>query len=474
MSTGVIYSRISDDPTGKAAGVERQRNECVALAEARGVKIADVIVDNDISATNGKRRPGYERVLELIRSGAVDTVVIWHTDRLYRLPRDLEPIIDLTEGRKLRFLTVTASEIDLNTPSGRMVARMLAAASAQEVEHKAERQRSASDQRAANGAPTLQPGYGYRRVNERDVIEDAEAEVIREASRRVLSGSSLRSIVADFNHRRIATPRKAKAWEVATLRQLLKRPSLAGLRTHRGAIVGEMDPSYHPAIIDRDTHDRLTALFADPSRKTAKGGPTPKHLLSGLAECGRCGETLGGVMKRIPAWTPKPGQTSRPTKAAYACDTCHKVRRLQEPVDELVEGVVITRLERPDAVEMFATDNPAAAGEARDAIAAADARLATAADQFADGVLTGDQLRRITERLRGERERHEKALAAAMPPSLPAELIGDRAREVWSGMHIDTKRSIIRAIMRVVIEPVGSGASFDPESVRIEWLSEAT
>src|SRR5690606_7442327 len=148
------YSRISDDPRGLAAGVERQTEECRALAAARGVDVLEVIEDNDISASSGKRRPGFQRALELIEARIVDTVVIWHTDRLHQPPLDLEALTALADLRKLRFLTVTASCIVLNTPGGRMVARMLAAVSANEGEHKAERQRSASEQRAARGGPT--------------------------------------------------------------------------------------------------------------------------------------------------------------------------------------------------------------------------------------------------------------------------------------------------------------------------------
>lgn len=515
----VIYCRISDDPTGRAAGVDRQREECVALAEAKGVDVIETLIDNDLSATTGKRRPGFDRVLEMVRDGSIDTIVVWHTDRLYRLPRDLEPIIALAEGRKLRFLTVTASEIDLNTPSGRMVARMLAAASAQEVEHKADRQRSAADQRAAKGLPTARPGYGYRRVygfearkdlasasgrsvteshrtfvrsspsqpsNDvsapldkmrsgkglaRDVIHDAEADVIREGARRVLNGESLRVVAADFNARHIASPAGAP-WQPVTLRQLLIRPSLTGLRTHRGAVVGEFDPDLHPAILDRDTHDRLIALVKDPSRATSNVGHPPKHLLSGIAICGRCGDTLGGRMKRLPPWTPKAGQKSKPVKAAYACDTCHKVRRLQEPVDEFVTEVLLRRLERPDAVDLFTTGDPDAAREARDAIAAVNARLASAADLFAEGTIDAAQLQRITARGRADREHLEQRLASALPPALPTEAVGERAREVWGALDPERRRAIVNALMRVTVMPAGSGTSFNPELIRIEWMSD--
>lgn len=472
MSNGVIYGRISDDPTGKAAGVERQVDECRALATRAGVTIVEELVDNDRSATTGKRRPGFDRVLELVRSGSVDTVVIWHTDRLYRLPRDLEPIIELADDRPLRFLTVTSSEIDLNTASGRMVARILAAASAQEVEHKVERQKAASDQRAAKGLPTARPGYGYERVDGVDVVIEAEAFVIRDAARRVLASESLRAVAADLNARGIPSPGGAP-WQGVTLRQMLRRPSLAGLRTHRGVTVGTFDPDLHPPILDVDTHERLLALFDDPARRHPSGGRTPKHLLSGLAECGLCEKTLGGRMHRLPPWQPKPGSQSKPIKAAYACNQCHKVRRLQAPVDDLVERIIVARLERPDAVDLFTAGDPAAAREARDAIDATDARLALAADQFADGTLTGDQLRRITEKLRARRSELERQLAAALPSQMPHDLVGPRAREVWDGLHIDAKRSVIRALARVIIMPTGTGRSFNPDDVRIDWRAPA-
>lgn len=471
----VIYSRISDDPTGRAAGVDRQRDECLALAESRNVEVLEVIVDNDLSATTGKRRPGFERVLELIREDRIDAIVVWHTDRLYRLPRDLEPIIDLADGRRLRFLTVEASEIDLNTPAGRMAARILAAVSANEVEHKARRQRSAADQRAAHGLPTARPGFGYRRVDGRDIVDDAQAAVIIEGARRVLAAESQRSIAADFNRREIPSPAGAP-WQGATLRQLLRRPSLAGLRTHRGNVVGVFDESLHPAILDRDTHDRLVALFDDPTRAvSSRVGHPPKYLLSGIAWCGRCGDTLGGRMHRLPGWTPKPGQKSKPTRAAYACGTCHRVRRLQEPVDELVTEILLRRLERDDAAELFTTGDPAAAHEARAAIAAVTARLASAADMFAGGAIDAEQLARITAKGRADRDALEAALSASLPPVLPREAVGAHARSSWASYEPERRRAILAALMRVTILPAaGPHQVFDPELIRIEWLTDAT
>lgn len=481
--TAVIYSRISDDPRGLAAGVERQADECRALAAARSIDVLEVIEDNDISASSGKRRPGFERVLELIEGRTIDTVIVWHTDRLYRLPRDLEPLIALADARKLRFLTVTASDIDLNTPSGRMVARMLAAASANEVEHKAERQRSASDQRAAKGAPTSRPGYGFRRDRDRVVAQPHEAEVLREAARRVLAGEAMRAIAADFNSRDIPSPSAAQierqvlaakspkltptGWTGAGLRKALQRPSVAGLRVHRGEIVGDAQGD---AILDRGTWDRLVALFTDPIRAPRKTGRGPRHLLSGIAVCGSCGTS----MYRTTGWEPKADSKSRHAIApAYACRGCHGVRRAQEPVDELVTEVVMRRLERPDAANLFSRGDDRAATEARNEIDVVDARLANAADSFAEGDIDRQQLARITATLRTKRETLEAELRRAMPPAVPMEAVGALARTSWAALDIDQRRALMRALVEVTILPTGAGKrTFDPESVRIDWKTE--
>jgi hypothetical protein len=55
---------------------------------------------------------------------------------------ELEPFIDVVEAADALVETCTAGVLDLNTPSGRMVARMHGAAARHEVEHAIERMRS--------------------------------------------------------------------------------------------------------------------------------------------------------------------------------------------------------------------------------------------------------------------------------------------------------------------------------------------
>src|SRR5690606_4574415 len=159
----VVYCRISQDRTGAGLGVDRQRQDCEALAERMGWEVIEVYVDNDVSAYSGKLRKDYRRMLSDLDEGKATVVIAWHTDRLHRSPTELEEYINLSERRGISTHTVQAGTIDLSTPSGRMTARILGAVARQESEHKGHRVARARRQKAIAGEWTggLRPvGWG--------------------------------------------------------------------------------------------------------------------------------------------------------------------------------------------------------------------------------------------------------------------------------------------------------------------------
>jgi site-specific DNA recombinase len=81
-----IYARISRDREGGGLGVDRQRDDCRALAARLGWDVVAVYTDNDLSAYAGKPRPGYRALLDAIDAGQVNAVIAWHPDRLHRSP----------------------------------------------------------------------------------------------------------------------------------------------------------------------------------------------------------------------------------------------------------------------------------------------------------------------------------------------------------------------------------------------------
>ncbi|MFH1105198.1 MAG: recombinase family protein, partial [Actinomycetota bacterium] len=137
-----VYARISSDPEGTRLGVARQVEDRRKRAEQLGWTVVDEYIDNDVSAWSGKPRPEYRRLLDDLKNRVIDAVIVWQLDRLQRHPRHLEDLITLVEDLgDVSVETVTAGLVDLATPAGRTVARILGAVDRQESDNKSLRLR---------------------------------------------------------------------------------------------------------------------------------------------------------------------------------------------------------------------------------------------------------------------------------------------------------------------------------------------
>ncbi|MEV7046601.1 recombinase family protein [Amycolatopsis sp. NPDC051061] len=111
----------------RAAGsVQRQRADCLQIADQRGWHVIGEFVDNSVSASDRhKSRPEYDQLAAAYEAGEFDALVCWDLDRLTRQPRQLEDWIDAAQERGLLLVTANG-EADLSTDGGRMFARIKA------------------------------------------------------------------------------------------------------------------------------------------------------------------------------------------------------------------------------------------------------------------------------------------------------------------------------------------------------------
>src|SRR5690349_3900675 len=100
MSGSAVYVRQSEDKTGHAAAVQRQEADCRLMAQAKGWETPALYADNSISATSGKTRPDFERLIADVERGTITRIVVWHLDRLTRSMKDLTRLIEA--GQKHR------------------------------------------------------------------------------------------------------------------------------------------------------------------------------------------------------------------------------------------------------------------------------------------------------------------------------------------------------------------------------------
>lgn len=281
-----VYTRISNDPEGRALGVERQEQDCLNLAKKHGFDVVEVYTDNDISASRSskKRRPGFEAMLDAAAAGQFDAVLFYTTSRLTRRPAEYERLIPLP----VRWMSVRSGEVDLSTADGRLMAGVLAQFDAAESDRIAERVSRAAQQRAAKGQfHGGRPAFGYQLIKNpagRVVAWEEHHEHaawLREATDRVLSGESLYSITKSWNELGRTSSNGAR-WQRRTLGRMLTAPAVAGLRETSD---GELVRAQWKPILTRRTWDRLNSLINDPSRSKpfAPGHTTArKYPLSGL------------------------------------------------------------------------------------------------------------------------------------------------------------------------------------------------
>ena len=462
--SAVIYARQSLDREGEGTAVTRQITECLELAKRNDLQIARQIIDNDVSASKGIR-PGFQELLFGIRSGEISTIVVWHTDRLYRRVRDLVELVELAEKHSLRILTVRAGDLDLNNPAGRMMAQMLGAAARYEIEQKTARQVASNVQRAKKGQWQFsQRPFGYERIDGKVIIVEEEAKIVREVISRIISGENWYQLSKDFKARGIKTI-SGKEYSHENIRLRFTNPAYAGIRTYLGEVASE-EGDWTP-IIDRETWERFENVLAA-RRPNQTWSKALKYLGSGLYRCGKC----GGSMKVSISYGR--GKLSGTKFPVYQCEN-FDVRRKLSNVDELVELEVIARLSIPGNLDALipSEDEANLATQAREIRERIDGLAAL----YADGILTIANVREQKSRLQEQLEVIQRKLDSSQGGNLYSELLN--AKDIVSfwrdRVSLADKRRIINALFIVKIMPVkmrGGSNEFDPSTVVFEEIED--
>jgi len=475
-----VYVRISSDRAGAGLGVARQEEDCRALCARLGWQVASVYPDNDVSAYSGRRRPQWERLNADIAAGLIDAIACWHVDRLTRSPRELEDVIDLHDRHGIQLATCTG-DIDLSTPTGRLIARTLGAAARHEAEHKGERQRRQLRQAAEQGKPHGgQRGYGH--TADRSTIIEPEAGVIREMTRRALAGESIKELARELNARGLRTV-SAGPWSRQALRVVLVSARISGRREYKPTdsyepghrpMLGQITAAdAWPAIISPADSDRLRALLSDPGRANHTTR-SYRYLLSGVFSCGLCGARLTG---RAHAGRPRYMCVKDPGRAG-----CGRIAVFADLAEAEARDKILTALndspgllprllaKQASASAGPAGDDPAAQlrgiDERRDELAAAWASREISRKEWATARrVLDEQAAQLTSRLTSSAQ----ALALAQFAALDGDMW-----QRWEHPQMTTsaRRALIQAcVTAITVNPATPGRRWDPDRIQPDWIA---
>lgn len=472
MNRAGIYVRISQDRGGAGLGVQRQEDDCRALCQRKGWSVAEVYTDNDVSAYSGAPRPAWNRLLADVRSGILDAIAVWHVDRLTRTPRELEDVIDLADRHGLELATVSG-EIDLATPTGRMIARMLGAAARHESEHKAERQRRQRRQAAEAGKVSGGGARPYGYADDRVTVLEEEATIIRECAARTLAGESLSSICRDLQTRGVTTP-PGNHWQPRTLRRLLAAARISGRREHSPRssysggtrpLCGEIvaDVAVWPAIIAPADSDRLRALLSHPDRRKLNNATGRSYLLSGILRCGRCEH---GMVGRPRSGVPR-----------YVCpnppggDSCGGTATNAARTDDHVRDMIVIALDSDEMRERLnrrQDDEP----ELRDALRDDEAQLEELAADWANKRISRAEWQAARAIVEQRTEKTRKTLAAKTRTTALDGFVGtvEDMLDRWQRMNTAQRRAVVASVLeRVWVKPANPRKKWDPDRFEPVW-----
>jgi len=190
------------------------------LCQERGWTPVEYL-DNDTSATNGKPRRAYERMLADVREGRLGAVVVWDLDRLHRSPIELDSFMALADDKHLALATVSG-DVDLSTAQGRLVARLKGSVAAHEGEHRRARQLRATRQLAERGVPNWTRAFGY--LGDTRQPDPATAPLVKQAYLAVLAGASLGDVCRLFNEAGALTV-NGRPWTPTVVSKFLRKPA---------------------------------------------------------------------------------------------------------------------------------------------------------------------------------------------------------------------------------------------------------
>lgn len=447
-----IYSRISKDDQRDELGVIRQEKRCREFVAAQGWDVAEVYRDNDRSAsTEHTNRPRFNALISDVKAGKVDRLVVLKQDRLVRKPDELESVMRTLRTAGVDVIhTVSDGPVNVSTTTGRTMARVKGVFDIAYSEFISEKVRDKKDELAAAGKPA---GGGTRPFGfEKDgvTVRQTEADALADAAHRILAGESLGSIARDWNEHGPATVSGTK-WAPNVIRNAVISPRAAGLRQHRGEIVGK---AAWPAIIDRDTWEAVRGVVQAPSR--AHRPREGRHLLTRILVCGLCGAGLV--------------TGSNNGDRAYTCRKshggCNRISVPAAPVEEIITEAVLYRLEGDGLSDALAASRT---GDGAAALAEIEARLAELAEVYAAGEITmGEWLtaRRSLEAQLAEARRGvtDTAEARVIEPLLRAGAL----RKQWPDLAANTRRAVVEfLISEIVVAPAGPRGRWAPVGDRL-------
>jgi site-specific DNA recombinase len=387
QNRAAIYRRYSSDLQKPSSLVDQQRR-CQRFADEHGLVLVEDYADEAAKGWN-RDRDGYQAMLADAKQKKFDVLLV---DDLSRLSRDSAETAQAL--KRLLFLRIRVIAVaegwDSVAPGAKLTAAMKGLMNEAALDILALHTRRGQEGRIYEGLSAGGDVYGYNTepmmlhnkvIGFRRVIDEAEADIVREVYTKYASGLSPASIADNLNARGIAGPRGGK-WsrnaiygDQQDLSGILSNPIYCGeLIWNRSTFTRNPDngrrkrdrnPPEHwvrktvpelrivSAELKAEVHTRMgarrmakgEAIRAGKERANAQAGADGKYMLTGLLRCSMCGGPVSSTARDTF------GCSARHNRGKDACANDVKFKRTlaEQEVLAAVRGQLFTK----QAVDRF-------------------------------------------------------------------------------------------------------------------------
>lgn len=244
-----------------------QREACEAFIKSQsheGWRALPEIFDDGGYSGGTMERPALTRLLEMVRAGRVDIIVVYKVDRLTRALADFAKMVELLDAHRVSFVSVT-QQFNTTSSMGRLTLNVLLSFAQFEREVTAERIRdkiAASKKRGMWMGGTVPLGYDVK--DRQLLVNETEAEAVRSIFESYLKVGTVRQLQQELDRLGILTKiRKLPngrtggglPFSRGHLCQLLANPIYIGEIAHKGARY----KGQHRAILDLEVWEAVQA-----------------------------------------------------------------------------------------------------------------------------------------------------------------------------------------------------------------------
>ncbi len=297
LETG-IYVRVStEEQAQEGYSIRAQEQKLKDYARIKEWSVYQIYIDEGISGKNITERPAINQMLDDIKDGKVNNVLVFKIDRLTRNTADLIYLVNLFNEYNCEFNSLSES-IDTQTAAGRMFIKIIGIFAEFERENIIERTKVGFERKVREGytLATRVPSYGYdRKTGEKvQTINMSEAIIVREVFDMFTNQHmSFLEIAQILNARNVPTKENA-VWHSRTIKNMLTNCNYVGkvrYATKDEKRNFETDGAHEP-IISTELYEETQSLIKKISTKSYTKRPKEDNYFSGVLYCAKCGARL--------------------------------------------------------------------------------------------------------------------------------------------------------------------------------------